>query len=213
MHVHETNPKKTLITILIFVLIIIVGFLTLKKPKFKYELSLNQTVKMLDNKEGCFEPWKLVDVISKVNNKVVLIDIRNKFVFGKGHIPGAENISAYDLTNDENIQHLKDLKKNGMTVVLYGKDQLQANGPCVWFRMVGFDNVKVLMGGYDYYKLHKDNLTETKNLKDYIKEVPKYDYAKEIAKKGGTSVKKTQTKKPVTIKRRRKRATVASGGC
>jgi 3-mercaptopyruvate sulfurtransferase SseA len=205
--------KKTLITILIFVIIIIAGFLTLKQPKFKYQKTLDQTVAMLENKKGCFEPWQLVDVLSKVNNKVVLIDIRDKFTFGQGHIPGAENISAYDLTQDENIKHLKDLKEQGMTVVLYGEDQLQANGPCVWYRMVGFDNVKVLLGGYQYFKAHKDNLAATKKLKDYIKEIPKYDYAKVASSKDETGqVHKSSVKKPATVKRR-KRATVAAGGC
>jgi 3-mercaptopyruvate sulfurtransferase SseA len=212
MHVHETNPKKTLITIVIFVLVIIAGFLTLKQPKFKYEKTLEQTVEMVVNEKGCFHPWQLVDVINKVNGKVVLIDIRDKFVFGQGHIPGAENISAYDLTKDENIEHLKELKDKGMTVVLYGEDQLQANGPCVWYRMVGYDNVKVLLGGYQYYKAHKDNLAATKGLKDYIKGIPRYDYAKVATSKGGAEVGKTTVKKPVTVKRR-KRATVAAGGC
>ncbi len=212
MHVHETNPKKTVITIVIFVLIIIAGFLTLKQPKFKYVKTLDETVQMLEKEKGCFHPWQLVDVLSKVNGKVVLIDIRDKFTFGQGHIPGAENISAYDLTKDENIDHLKELKAKGMTVVLYGEDQLQANGPCVWFRMVGYDNVKVLLGGYQYYKLHKDNLAATKELKDYIKGIPRYDYAK-VATGSGKAAVNTSVKKTTVKVKRRKRAAVAAGGC
>ena len=212
MHIHETNPKKTVITIVIFVLIIVAGFLSVKRPKFKYTKTLEQTVKMLEKEKGCFHPWQLVDVLSKVNAKVVLIDIRDKFTFGQGHIPGAENISAYDLTKDENVKHLKELKKNGMTVVLYGQDQLQANGPCVWFRMVGYDNVKVLLGGYKYYQLHKDNLAATKNLKDYIKEIPRYDYAK-VASNSGTKAEASSAKKTTVKVKRRKRAAVAAGGC
>lgn len=212
MHVHETNPKKTLITVLIFVLIIIAGFLTLKQPKFKYEKTLSETVKMLEDKEGCFHPWQLVDVLSKVDGNVILIDIRDKFTYGQGHIPGAENISAYDLTKDENIKHLKELQEKGMTVVLYGEDQLQANGPCVWYRMVGFDNVKVLLGGYEYYKKHKNNLEATKKLNDYIMEIPRYDYAKVASSKGDIKVNDKPKKAKVKV-RRKKKKTVASGGC
>ncbi len=212
MHIHETNPKKTLITVLVFALIILAGFLTVKKPKFRYKKTLAETVGMLEKKEGCFKPWQLVDVLSKVNNKVVLIDIRNKFEYGQGHIPGSENISAYDLTKDKNIKHLEELKNNGMTVVLYGNDQLQANGPCVWYRMVGFDNVKVLMGGYEYYKKHKDNLEATKNLDDYIKEIPRYDFAKVASSKGEVKTENKPKKAKIKVRRRKKTA-VAAGGC
>jgi 3-mercaptopyruvate sulfurtransferase SseA len=213
MHVHETNPKKTVITVVIFVLIIIVGFITLKRPKFVYKQSLEETVKLAVDKEGYFEPWQLADVISNVNGNVVLIDIRDKFIFGQGHIPGAENISAFDLTNDKNIEHLNDLKKKGVTVVLYGKDQLEATGPFMWYRMVGFDNVKVLLGGYDYYKAHKNNLAATKGSKEYVKEIARYNYARAAARRSASGeIQSTPEKKPVTV-RRRKRATVAAGGC
>lgn len=212
MHEHEHNPKKTLITVIIFVLIIIVGFLTLHKPRFRYQLTINETVKMLKDKNNAFYPYQLTDVIDQVNTKVVLIDIRNKFAFSRGHIPGAENISAYDLTQKKNIKHLEALADKGITVVLYGNDQLQANGPWMWFRMTGFNNVKYLLGGYNYYQKHKNNLAQTQKDKSYLTGIPRYDYAKLASSPAQKTVSKTKVKKPVII-RRKKKATVASGGC
>ena len=59
----------------------------------------------------------------------------------------------------------------------------------------------------------KQVLAATKKLKDYIKEIPKYDYAKVASSKEETGqVNKSSVKKPATVKRR-KRATVAAGGC
>lgn len=212
MHVHELNPKKTLTIVIIFVLVILVGFITLKKPRFKYRLTLHETLQLVHDEEACFYPFELVDVLNKTSEDVVLIDIRDRFTFGQGHIPGAENISAYDLSDEENIEHLKELQKNNITVVLYGKDQLQANGPWMWFRQIGFGNVKILLGGYDYYSAHKDDLQKTVKDTSYQKGVPRYDYAKIASSSAVDEIQKTKTKKPVVV-RRKKKAAVASGGC
>ncbi len=213
MHVHELNPRKTLVTVIIFVLIIIVGFLTLKKPRFKYKLSLEQTVELAHDYEAGFHPFELADVLGKKTNNVVFIDIRDRFSYGQGHIPGAENISAYDLSEPKNIKHLKELQDKEMTVVLYGNDQLQANGPWMWFRQVGFDNVKILLGGYEYYAAHKDALEQTVEDISYLRGEPRYDFA-EVAKSVGSvdNTQKVANKKPVVVRRKNK-TKVASGGC
>ena len=212
MHVHELNPKKTLTIVIIFVLVILVGFITLKKPRFKYKLTLNETLQLVHDEEACFHPFELVDVLNKTSKDVVLIDIRDRFTFGQGHIPGAENISAYDLSDKKNIEHLKELQENNITVVLYGKDQLQANGPWMWFRQVGFDNVKILLGGYDYYVTHKDDLGKTVDDISYLKGTQHYDYAKIASSSSVGEQQKSEIKKPVVV-RRKKKAVVASGGC
>ncbi len=213
MHVHDLNPKKTLFTVILFVVVILIGFLTLSKPRFKYKMTLNECVDQIHNQdEAGFHPYELADILAQVQEKVVLIDLRDKFTFGQGHIPGAKNISAYDLTEKDNISLMNEYKKNGVTVVLYGNDQLQANGPCMWFREVGYDNVKVLLGGYNYYKANKDHLADTYGMDDYIKEIPRYDYAKVAAATGSGNVNTTAKKKPVVVKRRKKTVTV-SGGC
>jgi len=212
MHVHELNPKKTLITLVVFVIVIIVGFLTMHKPLMTYKLDMKQSLSMLSKPDACFQPWQLVDVLNKKDKNVVLVDIRNNFDYGQGHIPGSENISAYDLTKKENIERLKSFKKQGLTVVLYGDNQLQANAPWMLFRQVGFDNVKLLLGGYDYYKIHEDSLSKTKNDTSYLKGIPRYNFAKVASSKNTTTVSTKKVKKPVII-RRKKKAAVASGGC
>ncbi len=214
MHVHELNPKKTLVVLLLFVAVIVIGFLTMRKPLLIYHKDMEQSLRILKDTDAVFYPWQLADVISHKNKNVVLIDIRNKFAFSQGHIPGAENISAYGLTNKENVERLKDFEKNGVTVVLYGNTQLQANGPWMLFRETGFDNVKILLGGYDYYLAHKNNLAVTRTDSSYIKGVPRYDYAK-VAKTSVTTAgkgQKSNVRKPLVV-RRKKKAVVAAGGC
>lgn len=212
MHIHELNPWRTLIALSAFVLILIIGFLTMPKPLLTYEKSISESVNALNESEAYFYPWELENVINKESDNIVLFDIRDNFVFGQGHIPNAENLSASVLSREENIERMKELRDLGVTVVLYGDDELQANGPWMLYRQVGFNNVKLLKGGYNYYKAHQNDLGATKNDDGYKTGAPRYDYAEMAAPKDGAALNAETENKPVQI-RRREKANVAAGGC
>jgi len=212
MHIHELNPWRTLIALSAFVLILIIGFLTRPKPLLTYEKTISESVKALEESDAYFYPWELENVIHEKPDNIVLFDIRDNFVFGQGHIPGAENLSASVLSREENIERMKKLRDMGVTVVLYGGDELQANGPWMLYRQVGFNNVKLLKGGYSYYKEHKDNLALTKNDDGYKTGFPRYDYAEMAAPKDGAAFHTETESKPVPV-RRREKTNVAAGGC
>lgn len=212
MHIHELNPWRTLIALSAFVFILIIGFVFRTKPTLTYDKSISESVSALTDSEAYFNPWELEDVIANKAGDVVLFDIRDNFIFGQGHIPGAENMSANDLTSEENIDRLKNLKEQGLTVVLYGEDELQANGPWMLFRQVGFDNIKLLKGGYSYYKEHQSNLSAAKNDDSYQKGNARFDYAEMAAPKDGAALASDTENKPVQVQRRQK-SNVAAGGC
>ena len=212
MHVHELNPWRTIIALSVFVIILIVGLLTMSKPLLTYKLDMHESLEDLNQKDAFFYPWQLNSFLNNEMQNVVLFDIRDNFVYGQGHIPGAENISANDLTQEENIKRLEDLNEKNITMVLYGEDQLQANGPWMVFREVGLNNVKVLLGGYGYYSQHKNDLAASKTDTSFQKGFPRYNFAEMAAPKQGAAVNKTTEKKPVEI-RRRKKTNVAAGGC
>lgn len=212
MHIHELNPWRTLIALSAFVFILIIGFVFRTKPILTYDKSISESVSALKDSEAYFNPWELEDVIANKSGNVVLFDIRDNFIFGQGHIPGAENMSANDLTSEENIDRLKELKEQGLTVVLYGEDELQANGPWMLFRQVGFDNIKLLKGGYSYYKEHQGNLSAAKSDDSYQKGNARFDYAEMAAPKDGAALASDTENKPVQVQRRQK-SNVAAGGC
>ena len=212
MNVHDLNPKRTLITLVAFTLLLVIGFLTMNKPLLSYQLNLEQSLADLKLEEACFQPADLNAFLTQDSKDIILIDIRDRFSFGQGHIPGAKNISAYDLSQEENIELLNEYKMNKVTVVLYGNDQLQANSSWMLFRQVGFNNVKVLLGGYNYYLAHSQNLMATKDLKDYKLGTAKYDFVKLAQTENEISTSSTTKKKPIKIRRKKKKA-VASGGC
>ncbi|WP_297088530.1 rhodanese-like domain-containing protein [uncultured Draconibacterium sp.] len=212
MHIHEINPWRTLIAVAIFVVILLIGFLTMPKPLLNYEKSMNESVDALLMSEDYVYPWELEEIIADKPDSIVIFDIRDNFVFGQGHIPGAENLSANTLTFPENIERLKALKEMGTTIILYGEDELQANGPWLFFHQVGFDNMKLLLGGYKYYNEHKDDLYSTMDDDAYYSGFPKFDYADMAAPKEGSELFSDSENKPVEV-RRRKKSNIAAGGC
>jgi len=213
MHVHELNPWRTLIVLSLFIVILIVGFFTMYHPFITFEKDMQQSLNDLKQNDGYFYPWQMDSFINKENQNIVLFDIRDGFVYGQGNIPGSENISAHDLTLNESIERLEDLKEKNITVVLYGEDQLAVNGPWMLFRQVGFDNVKVLLGGYQYYVQPQNNFAASKNDTTLLKGNPDYDFAEIASQTGGTGENvSSETKKPVVVTRKAKTST-AAGGC
>ncbi len=212
MHIHELNPKKTIITLTIFVVVIVVGLLTISNPRLKYELTPEEIVELVVWEDGFVFPYELEDVIVGSVDTVVLIDIRNTFDYSRGHIPGAENISAVELLNKDNIKRLKKLQKGGICVLIYGDTQLQANGPWMVFRQLGFSNVKALMGGYQYYALWKDNLGDSYADDGYLLGTADFDYA-DIAENARIVEDENESNKQTLKVQRRKKTTVVEGGC
>jgi len=214
MHVHELNPKKTMITMIIFVIVIIIGLVTLSKPRLNYAITPEETVVLAGSEEGFVYPYELEDILNKTIDTIVLVDIRNTFQFGRGHIPGAENISAVELISKENIKRLEALKDAGQVVLIYGNNLVEANGPYMLLRQIGFDNVKVLMGGYSYYKVWKDKLGDTYSDDSYFIGNAQYDYA-EVAKRSSVSKNDNGASEPkahVAVERKKKSKAV-EGGC
>lgn len=212
MHVHELNPWRTLIALSLFIVLLIVGFLTMSRPDLTFNKNMEESLADLQDSEALFYPWQLESVINGQEKNVILIDIRDKFIYGQGNIPGSENISAHDLTLTENIKRLEDLKEGNITVVLCGEDQLQANGPWMLFRQMGL-NVKILLGGYNYYAQHKDNLAESENDITLIKGYPNYDFAELAAKDESVMENSQPVEKETVVVERKQKAKVAAGGC
>ena len=207
MHIHELNPKKTVITMVIFVMVIIAGLLTITNPRLKYALTPEQTILLVVSDDNGISPDKLDNILTGSTVNTEVIDIRNHYEFARGHIPGAKNISAIELLEKDNIKWLKELQKDGLMVIIYGQDQMQANGPWMVFRQLGFDNVNVLLGGYQHYLAFKN-----KEVKTYSPDKAEFNYA-EVAKVSSVGAETSRPAKKTTIVRRKKKGAAVAGGC
>ncbi|HEY9114192.1 MAG TPA: rhodanese-like domain-containing protein [Bacteroidales bacterium] len=212
MHVHELNPNRTTAVLIVFVLIIVVGLLTIRTSRLKYTLSPENTIVMVESDGAYFSPENLESVLNDKGSNTLLFDIRNNFVYGRGHIPGAENVSAIDLLNEENIERLENLKKEGVLVVLYANNQLEANGPWMVLRQLGFDNVKILLGGYEYYTLTNGQNPDSVESKVYLLGSPRYNYAEIFESSAMGSTENIENKPAVTVVRKKK-TSAKEGGC
>jgi len=207
MHVHELNPKRTVITMVIFVIVIIAGLLTITQPRLKYALSPEQTISLVVSDNDGVTPEKLENALTGSTENIELIDIRNHYEFARGHIPGAKNISAVELLEKDNIKWLKQLQEDRFVVTIYGEDQMQANGPWMVLRQLGFDNVNVLLGGYQYYVAYK-----TQKSQSYSPDKAEFNYA-EVAKISSVGGEANKPAKKTTIVRRKKKGAAVAGGC
>ncbi|PLX02378.1 MAG: hypothetical protein C0595_11235 [Marinilabiliales bacterium] len=212
MHIHELNPKRTAITLILFTALIVIGLITLKSPRLTFEQPLNETIEMAVWDEGAVFPYELVDIINGSIDTVLIIDLRNTFEFAKGNIPGSENISSVELLNEENIERLEQLKEDGISVIVYANSQLEANGPWMILQQLGFDNVKILLGGYNYYKQWADNLGDSYADDAYLLGTPKYDYNEMASSTKVEDNSSSDIKATINITRKKK-TSVVEGGC
>jgi rhodanese-related sulfurtransferase len=137
---------------LLLILAIIVVLLSLRAPSVAYRVSPEKVAAMLTGSENQVSPVTLYNELTNKKSNPVVIDVRSSDDYAKGHIENAVNIPVRELLQNRSLSFFKELKKINTIAILYGEDQLQANGPWMLLKQVGFDNIKVLLGGYTFYK-------------------------------------------------------------
>jgi hypothetical protein len=101
------------------------------------------------------------------------------------------------------------MKKDSVTVILYGKDQLEAIGTWMLLHQLGFDNIKVLLGGYDYMTDEDINYFDMPEIPEYLIEEPLINYFEFIENaaliSGQVDQQKEELKQITPVKRKKKR--------
>ena len=203
------KTKRITIAVFAFVLIIIIGFLTLKKPRNKYVIT---PVEMVEELPLIYQvtPDEAMEVM--YDSTTVFIDIRSIKDFEKGHIENAINIPVPDLLSKKNTDLFNKWLKDSTVVVLYGNDELQANSPWLLMYELGYTNTRTLMGGCVYIdKLYDGSLSDNAV---YSMEDPAYDFAgivKKASEQSGTTGVEKKEKKKVVVRKKKKKE--AEGGC
>jgi len=209
---HSKNPKRLTIAFSIFVLILIIGLVTIKRPTLVYKETPAKMVETILAMTDEITPEEAIE--RAVNDpRCVFIDIRNPYDFIKGHLQNAINTPLNNLLSKKNLSNIDAYAKDSVTVVLYGNNQTQANGPWMILKQLGYDNVKVMLGGYTFLTQPDTGLVE--EVPAYYVEDPKYDFAKIVKE---TSSGRTYASQPVNtsipvVPVRKKKKTAVSGGC
>jgi len=205
------RTKRISVSAVLFLLIIVIGVLSFRKPKYVFENNTETTLNKIMEKDYILTQDQLKTIDA---SQYVLVDVRSNFEYAKGHINNAVNISAPQAFSDENTDFLKKLKNSDKTIVIYGENPDEADSAWMLLYQLGYENVKILC----VETIYQDNKFQ---VKDYALEKPSVDYAKimNAAKKSSSNQKestkvKTPKKEPkkVTPKPKKKKR-VPEGGC
>ncbi len=191
---------------ILLLLLVISGFIFPNKPADYYKLSAKEMLRIALAKEDVVTPDSIRSMIEKGEDSFTLVDLRTPMDYVNGHIDDAVNIPLPDLLEKGNQ---KFLKNQGKTIVLYADDEVKGCAPWMLLKQLGYKNVKVMLGGYNYYITGKKMPKEIAG-KCYD-EQPRYNYVSYF--KGNNSI--TQPKKTLLkpVVPRRKKKPTASGGC
>ena len=207
-----TRTKRLTYVTVIIILVIIIGVMSTKQPRLVYQLTPQESLLAVLSLEDEIFPEDVASVFEYEDPGYVVVDIRNPYEYYKGHLQTAVNIPVPDLLSEENIRFFKQLEQDSMTVILYGQDQLEANGPWMVLKQLGFDNIKVMLGGYGYYTTNSLDIYDMPDIPEYLVEEPNYDFAEISSQNNVIEATESKPAQKVTIVRKKKKAAV-EGGC
>jgi rhodanese-related sulfurtransferase len=211
----ELNRTDRLtIASLLVVSVLIIGFITIKRNELHFTRSFEESIPLVKSGQDIIYPEDVATIVSSGDSKYSLIDLRSPVEYQKSHIGDARNIPMQKILEKENLSFLKDLATDSVTVVLYGKDQLQANSTWVLLKQLSFDNIKVMLGGFDYYSTSSLDLYDLPAIPAYMVEEPKYDFwgVLDSLSVGKSSESSNTTTEPIQLIKKEKNSK-AEGGC
>ncbi|CAH8283305.1 rhodanese-related sulfurtransferase [Mariniflexile fucanivorans] len=196
--------KNISIASTLFILAVIIGLLTYKRPKNTFALNTKTALEKITS-DSFFVP-----LVNVNNQNYKLIDVRSSYEFDKGHLDTAINISTPEILKEANLEIFKSLKKAGKTVVLYGNNPEEVNTTLLILYQLGYNNVKLLKAEISY--LQNRLITKNSDIEKSEKDIA--EFIKESTKNADSSSViqiVTPPKKVITVKQKKKKT--AEGGC
>lgn len=168
---------------IIFILIVIIGFATMEKPKHTYRLTTDEMLSKTLAHDYIIRFDKFFDIYYNHDSLYRFIDLRSAHDYQIGHLPGAINIPLAKILDDE----YKDIVNQDKKInVLYYSDQCGACGPWMILSQLGYKNNYVLAGGYNFVTQHIIK-EYSPMLGDYSAEKAKYNFKEVINSTAGSS--------------------------
>ncbi|WP_298493733.1 rhodanese-like domain-containing protein [uncultured Algibacter sp.] len=207
------KTKRISIASTLFILAVLIGLFTYKRPKNTYSHDTKNTLEKVSN-------YNYFINLNDINNQdYALVDIRSAFDFEKGHLKDAINIHTPDFLNEDNLTIFKELKNTNKTIVLCGNNPQETNLPFLLLYQLGYDNIKLLTVDIDY----NQNRLIAKNSEIETSKADVTAFIQESVKKQAEAMKKakvvvkpkpkavTAPKKIIPLKKKKKMP--VEGGC
>jgi len=200
------KTKRISIASVLFILVVLIGLLTYKRPKHMYAVNSKTTLENITTENY------LISLNEIENSDVILIDIRNQYEFEKGHLNNALNMYAPEILNEENTGILEELKSTNKTIIMYGNTPEEVVVPFMILHQLGYQNLKIatIKNSYSQNKLITQNIVVEKSEADINA------FISESIKKAALQPKPTPKavktpKKIIPIKKKKKMP--VEGGC
>lgn len=199
------RTKRISISAVVFLLIIVIGLLTFKRPTFNYE---NSAVKTLDNIVLQDHIISMDEFQHMGAQDIRLVDVRSNVDYAKGHLNSALNVPINQLLTDRGTEIFNTQKP----VVIYGQEPGEANAAWMLLFQLGNEQVKIL----SVKTLFEDNKFQWETVSP---EKPEYDYAAKMKKsKQASGMVNKATPEPApprktVITKPKKKKRMPEGGC
>lgn len=197
------KTKRISIATTLFILAVLIGLFTFKRPKNTFVYTAQQTLEKLAQHNYLAS----ISEISDTNN--VLIDIRNTFEFEKGSLNNAINIQPSEFLSEENLNLFKTFKKENKTVLLFGNNPEEVNLPYLLLSQLGYDNIKLLTLEIKY--IQNNFFTKNSPVETYKNDINAF-INESLKNSGSKIINKPKPKKKRIVVRQKKKKT-AEGGC
>lgn len=171
-----SNINRLLLLAAALVILIIIGFVNLRKPDIQYHTDIRSALEDLRQDTLRISANEVKHMLLSAENSLVLIDLRPAYVFDKGHIAPAVNIPVHSLLEKNRLETIRSLQKKWVRIVLYGDDEAEATSPWALLQQIGISQVRILEGGYLGYTT-PDSTRNKENTTLVNEESVRYDYA------------------------------------
>jgi len=203
------KTRRISISAILFLLVIVIGLLTYKKPAYNFTNSSEKTLEFIKNQSQVIS---LADMQKLDRKNYLLIDVRSNFDYSKGHIEHAVNIPKSRLLESEAKEIIEMAIKKNQALIVYGENPESANTACLLLFQLGYEQLKLL--GIESFYDDKEFQTKSVTI-----ETPLFDYADTMEKAKIQTIKKITPKtrpqpaKKKVIAKPKKKKKMPEGGC
>lgn len=164
--------------ITVLLLVSIVLFSCNSESRKKYAINSEEALEAYISKKDILSVEKVANILLCKHDHIYrMIDLRTPHEFAQGHITNAINIPAKNVLDMDYYQLFNQDEKIN---VLYCRGKNQAINIYMILNQLGFKNIKVALGGYDYLNEYVVAQYGVKS-GDYDDEKPKYDFLRLIS--------------------------------
>lgn len=205
------KTRRLIIASSVFILIILIGFLTIRMPDYEYKLNLDQTIEGISLSDNLLSMEEARTLMTSKNSTNLIIDIRSHNEFLTEHIEGATNIPLSEILEEDNFSFLKEADQKSTTILIIGKDLLQANASWLLLKQLGIKNLKFFPVGFNQFMAQeKEGLLNNFKMEEMNSEILSNTQVNVSLNASEPASESTQTKINPAKKVKK---TVAAGGC